>query len=169
MPLIVTPGADDADSYVTLADAGAYATAKGLTFPVAGGATTAAEQALRRATTAVDAVYGPRFPGAPASVTQALEWPRSGVTFRGEDVPDDEIPRQIVNATIEAAVRELAEPGSMNPDQERRLKSLKAGPVELEWESGSPVESNFSVIEGILAPLLGVKPGNTSVGFLERA
>jgi hypothetical protein len=167
--LNTTPGANDADSYASLEQASEYATARGLTFPIDGDAATAAEQALRRGTAAVDAVYGSRFPGRPATATQALEWPRTGACFRGEELPDDEIPRQIVNASIEASVRELAEPGSMNPDQERRIKTLIAGPVEIDYELGAPVETNFSVIEGILAPLIGKKPGNTVTGMVARA
>ncbi len=66
-------------------------------------------------------------------------------------------------------MRELAEPGSMAPDQERRIKTLIAGSVEIDYELGVPQATNFTVIEGILAPLLGAKPGTTISSFVARA
>lgn len=169
MPLIVTPGASTADSYAALETAAAYAAAKGLTFPTTGAAQVPAEQALRRSTAGIDANYRARYPGDPANIDQALEFPRTGVMFRGQELPSDTIPVQIVNATIEGAVLELAEPGVLSPNQERRIKTLIAGPVEIDYELGAPVETNFAVIDGILAPLLGAKPGSTTSSFVARA
>ena len=67
-----------------------------------------AEQALRRATEWIDAKYGARFAGTWAVDGQALAWPRLYTTYRLAAFPDDEVPSQIIAATVQAAVRELA-------------------------------------------------------------
>ncbi len=171
MALIITPGASDADAYVSLADANAYAVARGLPFPIVGVAEAPAEQAIRRATSWLDGTFLLRFPGAPATSDQALEWPRSGVMFRGAELPDDAIPPQIVRATIEAAVRELAKPGSLSPDLKRggKIKEVGAGSARVVFADGAPSETVYQSVEGILASLLGARRGNTSVTLVARA
>jgi hypothetical protein len=120
MALIVETGSGlaTAESYVSVADAAEYAAARGLTFPATPEA--AAEQALRRATTWLDGRYRGSFPGSRTNRReQALEWPRINAYDRScppEYIEKNEIPVEIVNATIEAAIRELKIPGSLSPD-----------------------------------------------------
>lgn len=155
MPLITTPGDADADAYITLVDFKAYCDRYGHEYPAADD--TAIEQAVRRATAGIDAKYRHRFLGEAASSSQALEWPRSDVTFRGDELPDAEIPAQVVRATAEAAVREIADPGSIAPDLERggRIKSLQAGSVGVTYTDAAPAETTFTLIDGILSGLIG--------------
>jgi hypothetical protein len=154
-------GKADAESYVSVDDANAYATAHGLTFPASPLAP--AEQALRRATAFIDAHYRNRFPGQRKNGRgQALEWPRSYACDKdGNVIADDEIPVEIVNATIEAAVREMAVPGSLNPDVTpgKVKKSASVGDIAVEYAvgTGSAYEQRpvVGVIDGILSSLLG--------------
>jgi len=154
-------GLANAESYVSVSDAAAYAAARGLAFPVSPIAP--AEQALRRATAWIDGKYRSRFPGSRThSRGQALEWPRMYATDAdGNEIASDEIPVEIVNATIEAAVREMASPGSLSPDVTpgKVKKSARVGDIEVEYAVGTgnaydqrPV---VSVIDGILSSLLG--------------
>ncbi len=155
MSLNVTPGDTAADSYADVSVCVAYALAKGLTFP--GTDATLSEQALRRATSWIDANYRNRFPGYPTDVWQALEWPRTGVFYRGRSsIASNVIPQQILSACCEAAVREFAEPGSLNPDLERggAIKRLKAGSVEVEYGASATPQTAFQIIDGILSGLL---------------
>lgn len=163
MALAVETGAGlpDAESYGSVADCAAYAAARGLAFPASPEA--AAEAALRRATAFIDGKRG-RFPGFRRMArAQALEWPRIGASdAAGNAVPFDAIPSEIVKATFEAAIREIATPGSMAPDQTPaiRRKRVKAGPVETETEyagGGFNVATSFSMIESLLAGLLGAQ------------
>lgn len=170
MTLNTTPGSPDADAYVDLETAHEYATKRGLAFPVEGEAKEPAEQAIRRATAAIDALYGQRFLGQAASASQSLEWPRAGVIYRGELLPDNEIPAKVVNATIEFAVRELAEPGSLTPDLERggAIKSLQAGSVGIVYMDGATPQTVFQSVDGLLTGLIGPKPGSVMFGTTAR-
>lgn len=169
MALNTTPGAQDADSYVSVEDAATYAAKKGLSFPAS--PIEPAEQALRRATAWLDNTYRIRFPGAATDVWQALEFPRVGVIYRGQPLDDDVIPRQIKEAAIEAAVREMAEPGSLAPDLERggAVKRLKAGSVEIEYSDSADLTTTFTTIDGLLSGLLLPAKGKTATSFVARA
>lgn len=105
-------GKQNAESYVTAATCAAYAAVRGLSFDD----DEYGEQALRRATTWLDARY--QWPGIRAhGREQALQWPRSSATdVDGLALPSNEIPREIISALCEAAIRELTEPGVLSPD-----------------------------------------------------
>lgn len=168
-------GSASSESYVSVSDAASYAAAHGLTFPASPEAP--AEQALRRATTWLDAAYRASFPGARTNGRQqALQWPRTDAYDRdGEEIASDEIPVEIINATIEAAVRELASPGSLSPDvtPAETAKRMKAGSVEIEYfEPSSPSTDQrpiVSVVDDILSGLLAVKRGPVLFGTAARA
>lgn len=161
-------GLADAESYVSASDCASYASARGLTFPAS--PPDAAEAALRRATAYLDNTYRTRFPGQRKRFRlQALEWPRVGVVdMNGFPVADDEIPSEIIRATCEAAVRELAVPGSLNPDVTpgKVKKSAKVGDIAVEYAvGGGGVASQqpiSPVIDGILAALIGVAKAFTA-------
>jgi hypothetical protein len=161
MSLIVEDGTglSTAESYISGADTLAYASSRGLTFTN----DAAGEQALRRATTWIDATYGQRFGGYRVSVNQALVFPRSGLVDReGYGIAYNAVPRQIAQATAEAAVRELASPGSLNPDVTPGTVKKRVrveGAVEVEYAVGAGGVASqtpvISIIDGILAPLIG--------------
>ena len=150
-------GAGNSDAYVSVEDCAAYATARGLTFPTS--PVGPAEAAIIRATAAIDAMYRARFPGQRLNGrAQALEFPRKYASdAEGNPIAEDEIPQEIINATCEAAVRELATPNSMLPDIERGggIRSLKAGSVAIEYAGNASARTTFTAIDGILSGLLG--------------
>lgn len=170
MALIVEDGTGlaTAESYVSVADCATYCTARGLTF--ATGTTENKEAALRRATAWIDGAYGRRFIGQRTNGrAQALCWPRIDAWDADNDefIASDEVPDEIVTATCEAAVRELASPGSLAPDMKRggAVKSVKAGSVSVEFAGNAPAETTFKAIDQALAPLLT----STSGGLVGRA
>lgn len=165
MALIVEDGSGlaNAESYVSVSDCAAYATARGLTFPAT--PEDKAEAALRRATSYIDNIYRTRFPGQRKKFReQGLEWPRVGVVdMNGFAVSSDEIPIEVIRATCEAAVRELASPGSLTPDVtpgKVKKRVRVEGAVEVEYAVGAgDVASQQPIsplIDGILAALIGI-------------
>lgn len=168
MALDTSPGASTAESYVSVSDFQAYCQKVG--YDLAGKADAELEQALRRGTRGIDGLYGPRFIGAPVTVSQALEWPRIGAVWRGAELPDDEIPQKVKDAACEAAWRELSDPGSMQPDLDRggKIKQMQAGSVNMVFADGAPAETTFAAIDGLLAGLVRSKTTST-VGFVGRA
>ena len=164
MTLVVEDGdgLEDANSYVSLADAVDYCASHGLTFTIS--PTGPAEAALVRATAAIDANYSGSFPGyRKAGRDQALQWPRSAAyDAEGWLIPDDEVPIEVINATIEAAVREFAVPNSMMPDLERggEIQSIRAGSVGITYASGASATTKFTIIDGILENVLNAVGGS---------
>lgn len=134
MPLVVEDGTGvpGADSYVSIAEADAYASANGL--PAwATATTTQKEVALRRATQYVDANY--RFRGSRLNLNQPLEWPRGDV-LAGLGLSSAYWftwpPRGLKEAVIEAAAKSLSAP--LFVDQEsREVKSEKVGPIAVTY------------------------------------
>lgn len=160
MSLVVEDGTGkaDAESYATIDTVSDYAVKFGKTFATSPAAP--AEAACRVATRWLDATYRARFPGCVTNTDQALEWPREGVCYRGAELPSDAIPQQIIDAFCEAAIRELATPGTLAPDIEAgaSISEIAAGSVDIKY--GGPVRLNatFQQIDGILAGLLGSAP-----------
>lgn len=179
MALIVEDGSGkpDAESYASVSDCAAYATARGLTFlaePVE-----KAEAALRRGTSWLDGTYRGSFPGRRKNGrAQTLEWPRMDAwdnTCPPEPISDDEIPVEIVHACCEAAIREMAAPGSLSPDVTpgKIKKSAKVGEIAVEYAigAGTAIEQRpiVSVIDDILGSLLSISRGAALFGRAERA
>lgn len=168
MALDTSPGASTAESYVSVSDFQAYCSKVG--HDLTGKADAELEQALRRGTRGIDGLYGPRFIGAPVTVSQALEWPRIGAVWRGAELPDDEIPQKVKDAACEAAWRELNKPGTLQPDLARggKIKSAGAGPAQVTFADGAPSETTLSAIDGLLSGLVRAKTTST-FGFVARA
>lgn len=116
MALIITPGDPAANSYASVAQANTYFTDRAAAAWT--GTDAVKEAALIRATQWIDGRYGDRWPGTRLNLReQALDWPRINVTDRdGAFVAHDEIPVEVINATCEAAIRELVTPGVLSPD-----------------------------------------------------
>lgn len=150
-------GLANANSYASESTFETYTEDRGIT-PATGDA----EAALIRATQAIDAKYRARFNGYKARQrAQALEWPRQGVLdTQSFLVPANAVPIEIVQATCEAAIRELVAPGSMMPDLERGgdIRSIKAGSVAIDYGANASAHTTFSIIDGILSSLLGTTP-----------
>lgn len=145
MALVVEDGTGlaTAESFVSVADADTYHTAKGNATWT--GTDAVKEQALRRASVFLSSSYP--WAGYPVNArTQALAWPRYDVVDQdGNPVASDEVPREVVNATCEVALRELVTPGSMNPDVTLadKVKREKVGPIEVEY-ANADVSANAS-------------------------
>jgi hypothetical protein len=170
--LIVEDGnaVDDANAYVSVADAVEYAAARGLAFstsPDVGN-----EAAIIRATAAIDATYRGRFPGYKRTGrAQNLEWPRGqAYDVEGLLIDPESVPIEIINATCEMAVRELANPGSMMPDLDRggNVRRLKAGSVEIEYGANASARTEFTLIDGMLTNILTTGSGGGLFGVAVR-
>lgn len=156
-------GSPDRVAYIEVAEADSYHAARG-NAAWADGDSEAKAAALIRASAAIDAMYAGRFPGQKTGGRlQQLAWPRENWDAsyikdqEGFDIMPDEIPQEICDATCEAALRELTDPGSLMPDLDRggAVTKLVAGSVEIDYASNAPARTTFSIIDGILTGLLG--------------
>ncbi|MEB5104449.1 DnaT-like ssDNA-binding protein [Pseudomonas aeruginosa] len=76
-------------------------------------------------------------------------------------MPADEVPREVEQATYEAALRELLKPGSLNPDYvaTTAVKRAKVGPLETEFfgpadGAEQPNKPFVGVINDLLVPIM---------------
>lgn len=162
MALIVENGTGlaTAESYISVADFKAYCDARGYSY--ADKSDAAIEQALRRATSWVDANYSMKLCGVRVAEHQALILPLSGlVDWQGYYVASNAVPRQLVAATAEAGYRELTTPGSLAPDVTTgkiKKRVRVEGAVEVEYAVGSADAASqtpiVTVIDGIISTLL---------------
>jgi hypothetical protein len=118
--------------------------------------------ALVRSSEYIDGEYRSQFPGIKASGrSQLREWPRAGAYDReGYGITSLVPPVEIENATYEGAKRELASPFSLAPDIKAGggvVKRVKAGSVEVEYESNAQTQKTFQAIEQALGSLLIVR------------
>lgn len=137
MALTTTPGASDADAFVSVADCDTYCAAHGLTgwTGAADSPADVKEAAIRRATAYLSNAFS--WKGWKTNArAQALAWPRADVEDdEGNDVASDAIPVEIIQACCHIAAAEVAAPGVMNPtvDLTARVKREKIGPIETEY------------------------------------
>ena len=139
------------DSLASIDDALAYHAARGNS-TWATITTTQQEQALRRATDYMEAVYSQRWQGSRVNGTQALSWPRVGVTVNDYYVLPGIVPRPVVNACAELALKAAA--GELLSDSTQQKIRTKVGEIEVEYDKYSPQSPQFLMIESLLRPYL---------------
>jgi hypothetical protein len=110
------------------------------------------EQCLRKATDYLEAVYSQRWAGTRTTSTQALSWPRYNVFVNGYVTPSSTIPRAIVNACSELALKAAA--GELLADTTQQKIRTKVDVLEVEYDKYSPQSPKFLMIESMLRPYL---------------
>ncbi|PZQ46173.1 MAG: hypothetical protein DI551_05700 [Micavibrio aeruginosavorus] len=151
--MIVETGAviPDADSYVSVAEADAYFTSRGI--DAWAGATSVKESALVRATDYVEQTYDGRWKGERVSSDQSLSWPRYDVCVDGYYIPMAAIPKQLVRAVCELAVKALS--SDLNPDIDKGgVKFEKVDVIETEYFENGPLNTKRPAVDGNLRGLL---------------
>jgi hypothetical protein len=166
-----------ANSYASIDTLFSYCNDRGITIPDGD-----PQAALIRATQYIEGHYRGRWPGSRTKYRglQSLSWPRFGayvddgsrieyrrfVQLAGAYanagyapqvyyILPNEIPIELIQATCEAAIRELISPGFLQPDlTASNLKNERAGDTEFEYFPGYAFMPLVTVIEGILSPLL---------------
>jgi hypothetical protein len=151
MALVVETGTASAtsESFSSVADALAYFTARGNSAWLA--LTTAQQEvALRKATDYMEAVYSQRWAGTRTTSTQALSWPRYNVFVNGYVTSSSAVPKPVVNACAELALRAAA--GELLSDSTQQKTRTKVGDIEVEFDKYSPASTQYLAITASLAP-----------------
>ena len=127
MALIVENGTivSNADSYVTRAEAIAFAANRGVTLADS----TATDAMLIKAADYLESFAG-RFKGSPVERDQPLAWPRYGAVIEGFTWSSDEIPRQVIAAQLAVLLEINAGDDPFNP-------TPTVGPITEETVSGA--------------------------------
>lgn len=133
MALETTPGASDADSYASVAEADAYHASRLWTEAWTDAETTTKEAALKDAARLLDSVF--IWTGAAVDAVQALTWPRSGMLTRnGFPIATDVIPPELKNAQSELArLLIVSDRNAENDAEVQGLASVSAGSVSVSF------------------------------------
>jgi hypothetical protein len=170
MALIVEDGTGkpDAESYASVADTDAYFAARGVDAWAASSPSSIKEAALRNATEYLEIVYGASFRGQRANAEQALSWPRKNAwnSQTCDYWPDDIVPPQIINATMELAYISQTTSLFMAPVDPYSIVEeyrVKVGPVEEQKKFKESYSSyvTFPKVEMMLSGLTQVGYGQT--------
>lgn len=152
MTIIVEDGTGlaDAESYASVAYADAYFSSRNVSNW--DGSDAHKEGLLRIATEYIDSVFGQRFKGTRNTITQALQWPRDGVSVDGFDLDSDVIPVNLMRATCEIAMQ--ANHTDLLPNLEQAVIREKVDVLEVEYDSSSPRIVRLSKANALLAKYL---------------
>ena len=166
MTLIVEDGSivTGAESYISVADASTYHTARGNTAWAALATDALREAALRRATDYMRQAYRSRWQGYKVNEDQALDWPRYDVEVEGYAVDSDIVPTEVKNACAELALRASA--ADLNPDLTQGVAREKVGQIEVEYDKASPQFTRYRAIDALLSPYLKAGGGGCSMGVI---
>lgn len=148
MTLVVETGAGlaNAEAYLSAADFAAYWAKRNV--DVTDFDAEVIDAALLQATQFIDVSFD--WAGDALTAAQRLEWPRSGITWRGHAVSG--VPQPVRDACAELARRALAEPLMPDVDRSNRIKSESVGPVSVTYADDAPETKAFRVVERMLAP-----------------
>lgn len=154
-------GLTNADAYAAVATVDAYATARGWADWT--GTTAVKEAAIREATVYLDQSYN--WKGAIVAETQALAWPREGVTDReGREVTG--LPQRVVDACCELARTQLSA-ALVTARTEGDISHVQAGSVSVTYRTGQRVSEaeRFGWVNRLLAGLHNGAVSTLNVGL----
>lgn len=170
MPLTVvaTAGAADANSFLTVAEAQDYFDARLYSDNWDNNADQQ-DKAVVMATRTLVAMMRPgkeltddgsywrvrrTWTGTPSTSTQALPWPRAGMTDgNGNAIPEDVVPDELKWATAELAMQLLAEDRTLDYDVAAKgIKSVSAGSVSLSFKDDVKAKVLPDAVVNLLPP-----------------
>lgn len=145
---------ENANSYISLADARAYALDRNLTLPTDD---TECEQALVRGADYIDGYYSGRFQGRTVDEDQTMAWPRYPVYIEGRLISYTSIPAQVKAAQVHAAVA-IADDIELEPAATPApVIREKVGSLETEYAStggSGSIVPRVTAVERLLRPYL---------------
>ena len=155
-----------ATSYVTVAEATSYLTARGLDANWLDLTPTEQEQKLLRAMDYMAQAYRTRWRGWRSTTNQALDWPRQGVQLFDLPVAAviqyNTMPVEVKNAQIELALRALTV--ELAPDEQRGVLAESVTGVSVTYDPRSPQAVKFRAVDMMLRHLLASSGAMTPMG-----
>jgi hypothetical protein len=159
MSLVIEDGSlvSDASSYVSVEDVRAYAAARASTVPAVGAEGDAAIEAACIVANDYLETFRDEFKGSKvAPATQSLQWPRTGATLDGAEIPPDVIPKLLRDAQCQLAIESVNGLDLMPTGDGREVIRKKIDVLETEWRpgSGGAAQPILTKVRKMLEPLL---------------
>ncbi len=147
-----------ANSYADEADADAFQTDRGRSAWLEA-TTEVADAALVRATDYIEGRFALLFLGQPLGDAQTLSWPRQGAIYvrTGNPFPDDEVPGDIVDATILYADQVIGDGSDLET-----MTELSVNPTVSEDGQIKMKKEKVDVLEEVTEYGIGGQSGGTS-------
>lgn len=153
MALVIEDGSGvtGANSYIDVETARAYATARGLSLPVADADV---EKLLVKAMDFIESFRG-EFQGLKTLAENPLQWPRTGVTLDGYVITDDTIPTILASAQAQlAADANLQDLMPIGTGREVVMEKVDVVAVQYAESGNTNPQPIFTKAEALLKPLL---------------
>jgi hypothetical protein len=152
MAFVVETGAGlaDANSYASVADADAYVADRG----IAGWAalsSTVKQQSLIRGTDYLEQTYREAWRGFRVTSTQSLSWPRSDVVVDTFLVAANVVPKAVVRACIEMALR-ASDGEELISDLGQQIVREKVDVIETQYAEYSSPATRYPAVNRLLIP-----------------
>lgn len=150
MALIIEDGTGvtNANSYETLVNIRAFATARGETLPTDD---TELEALVIDAMDYIES-FRSRFKGSKVSPTQPLQFPRNNVVIEGYNYPSNEIPNDLKKALAQAVIE--ANSTDLQPNTAQAIKRERVDVIEVEYQDSTSADVVFFKILNYLEVLL---------------
>lgn len=150
----------NADSYISLAEARAYAASRGLQIS---SDDVVAEQQLRQGYDWIER-QGYRFKGVKVESNQSSQWPRLGAYRDGYMLDTTIVPAEIRYAQVHVAVA-VHSGTNLYGVTEKFIKKEVVGPIETEYSEkiGISTVPTVTAAENLLSGLFATTPGNVTV------
>lgn len=164
-------GKSNAVSYLSASDANTYHAARG-NDAWSDEDTATQEQALIRATAALDSWLRGCWRGVKKTSTQALAWPRisaqgstTGVTDEdGYELSTAAVPLVVKQATAEVALIELTERFiQQSVSRDNTVSSESVGPISVSYRADAPTNKRYPHVEALLRGVANV--AGTQIGM----
>lgn len=166
MALVVEDGSSkaDANGYVSTAYADQYLCDHNEPVPVAWSGATEVRQeiAIKNATQWLDATYGLQWLGRRSEQLQRLDFPRRSI--RDKDnflIASTTMPRRLLEACVELALRDITETNGLMPDVtstasniKRELKQIGTLKKDIEYFGSKDVQTTFSIVQQLVDELI---------------
>lgn len=158
------PGTDTSNSYPSVQEADDYFVYRyHASAQWAGLADPAKEGLLISATNLLN--WYIKFKGTKTNISQALEWPRTGVTLSdGTPVDVDEIPTKIKHAVFELAFSSLKS-DRVADNKLAGMSMLKAGPLQIKAADGGYESTEISTIPEHVHKIVSELVDKSGVGY----
>jgi len=160
MALIVEDGTlvANANSYASLATIKAYAALRGITL----GTDPVIENQAILATDYIESKRN-KFQGLKVLSTQALQFPRIYLVIDDNEFPENEIPKELINAECQLVIEQQKGIELMPTINEAPIKKEVIGPMSTEYavSEGNIFEPALLAVDALLQPLFK----NVSSGF----
>lgn len=165
MALVIENGTGvvGANSYATLATIRTYAANRGVTLSADD---TVLEPLVHKAMDFIEGHRG-RFQGSKTDTTQALQWPRTGVSIDGEEIDTDAIPDILVSLLCRLCMEQDAGTDLTPTRNSAFITEEKVGPLTTKYSEaiggGAGSTPTMPAVDALLEPLL--KTGTSGALF----